>query len=276
MRGRAVSGDAGAGRAEGGDLACLVAPGLEKGAKLPTADARSLLMPPRETQPAQGEMTLIQFYQRAAQEIGSDAKEVLNFLVRGLIDRGWLPTVAGLVSQLSDELSEARVRSGLTTLERYRLVTRDLAGARFADILGSVSVGRTPHRAHLEGGVDIFVAGGLELLAVNPALTKGVDGFTTCGQCGADVHVVVAGEAVTETKPAGIAAFQASWDGQSELREVYERSPLFCSDACLEAWTAAHPDVDGLPMSGDLLLFVGMGMQQESGTARFRCLDLGH
>lgn len=233
-------------------------------------------MPPRETQPAQGEMTLIQFYKRAADEIGGDAKEVLNFLVRGLIERGWLPAVDGLVTQLSDEFSEARIRSGLATLERYRLVTRDLSGKRFTSILGSVSVQRTAHRAHLEGGVDVFVTGGMELLAVNPALTKGVDGFTTCGQCGAEVHVTVSGEAVTETKPAGIAGFQANWDGQSELAEVYERSPLFCSDGCLEAWTAAHPDVDGLPMSGDLLLFVGMGMQQESGSARFRALDLGH
>ncbi len=233
-------------------------------------------MPPLETQPAQGEMTLIRFYQRAAEELGGDAKEVLNYLVRALIERGWLPAVDALVSQLSDELSEARVRSGLATLERFRLVTRDLAGARFTGLLGSVSLARTPHRAHLEGGVDVFVTGGLELLAMNPALTKGVDGFTPCGQCGADIEVTVEGEAVTGTKPAGIAGFQASWDGQSPLHEVYERSPLFCSDACLEAWTAAHADVDGLPMSSDLLLFVGMGMQQESGHARFRCLDLGH
>ncbi len=227
------------------------------------------------TFPPQGETTLIAFYQRMAAEVGELGCDILNHLARSLIERGWLPTVSSTVEQLTDMADEAKVRAALDDLQARRLLTLSDDGARIAGLLGTLSVGRTRHRAHLSTGVDVFTFGGMDLLSVEPMLTKAVDAFTQCGQCDRELTLKIAGETIQDTEPAELAGFQASWDGQSPLSDVSEASPLFCSDACLEQWQAGHPEVEGLPLSADLLLFVGMSMATESGHARYELIKMG-
>ena len=79
----------------------------------------------------------------------------------------------------------------------------------------------------------------------------------------------MADNAVTALSPQGAAAFQANWDGRGSLQETYARSPLFCSNACMSAWSESQSDLDGLPIPSDLLLHVGAMFASESAGARF-------
>jgi hypothetical protein len=225
------------------------------------------------TFPAQGETTLVAFYAKMAADTDDAARTAMNFLVRSLIERGWLGGYDNTVSQLADEVPEHLVQFAVADLVHRRLLALDAAGQRFTSLLGSISLARTDHRGHLSSGVDVFTFGGMDLLALNPMLAKGVTATTKCGSCGAAIKLLVDDEQITDTEPNGIAGFQAAWDGVAPLEEVSANSPLFCSDACLEAFEAAHPALDGLPMSADLLLFVGMAMAHETGNARFKILS---
>ncbi len=84
------------------------------------------------------------------------------------------------------------------------------------------------------------------------------------------------GEAIVDISPSGVAGFQANWDGESPIGDVGQDSPLFCSDPCLSQWTERHPEIEGLPMSGDLLLHLGAMMGTESGGARFSMFGIEH
>lgn len=223
--------------------------------------------------PAAGEVTIISFWKGQAGELGSDARHVLNFLARALIERGWLPSLGGLMSQLEDDLPTERLAGAFRELRRRRLIRA--ADGRLTSLLGGLTMKPTPHRAHLATGVDVHTCGGMELLCVEPMLAKPVDAFTACGACGAELHVRIEDEQIVATNRAGFAGFQANWDGVSPLDEVAERSPLFCGDGCLGAWTSALPDIEGLPVVADLMLFVGMQMAKESGLARFEMIRHG-
>ena len=219
-----------------------------------------------------GELTVINFFRRMASEMDPVTRETLNYMARSLIERGWLVPVEQLVEQLSEDTAEGRVRAAIDELRRCRLVEMDPKNQRFTGFLGIESVARTPHRGHLQTGVNIFTHGGMDLLALNPTLLKPVDAFTMCGQCDAEITVHISDESIQSATPTGVAGFQANWDGHEPLRRVARRSPLFCSDQCLEAWTEAHSDIDGLPLSADLLLHVGMALCADSGSARFELI----
>lgn len=231
---------------------------------------------PLLTAEPQGEATLLAFYRLAAGRLGPVERTVLNSLARPLVERGWLPPLRSLLELLEHEAPQAELRKAVARLVHLRLIELDTGWTALVGLLGSISLAPTEHRAHLSSGVDVYTSGGMDLLAVNPMLTKDVDAFTACGQCSAPITLRVAGETITEASPSGIAGFQANWDGRSSIpSSVGARSPLFCSDRCLATWQEAHPEVEGLPMAADLLLFVGMGMAVELGNARFEMVRLG-
>ena len=210
-----------------------------------------------------------------AGELSDDSRLVLNHLMRGLAERGWLPSVADLVKGLDarGECVDA-ARAAIVDLTHRRLVDLSEDGTRFTGIMGSISVARTPHRGHLESSVDVYTVGGFDLLSLNAILARAVDAKTMCGECEASISLRMEDEAVTAISPNGVAGFQASWDGTAPLAEVSKSSPLFCSDVCLNAWVDAHQSVDGLPVAGDLLLHIGAMMAVESGNARFAMFGL--
>ena len=99
---------------------------------------------------------------------------------------------------------------------------------------------------------------------------------TGCGQCGVEVQLRVEDEQIVSAQPHGLAAFQADWDGQEPLADALGRSPLFCSDSCLDAWQTEHASVPGFPFAADTFLFIGMGMANALGSARFELVRGGH
>ena len=217
-----------------------------------------------------GEMTLIGFYTSLAATLEPNERLVLNHLMRGLSERGWLPSLSDLVTGLEarGESVEA-AHAAIDSLITKRLLTLDASQTRIDIILGTISASRTPHRAHLEGGVNVFTFGGFELFCLNSLFVRPVDCTSFCAQCNAALSFRMEDGAVVELAPNGAAAFLANWDGESALKALCERSPLFCSNACLSAWSEAHPEEDGLPISSDLLLHVGVMFASESGAARF-------
>ena len=220
-------------------------------------------------------MTLIHFYKAMASEMSVDEKVVLNHLMRGLSERGWLPSVSDLMTGLEarGESTEA-ARGALDALITRRLITLDESESAIACILGAITAKRTAHRGHLEGGVNVFTHGGFELLCLHTIFVRPIDGATTCPQCEAKITFRMSDGAISALSPNGAAAFQANWDGTSGLRELSEHSPLFCSNACMSTWSDARPELDGLPVSSDLLLHVGVMVAGESGASRFAMFGL--
>lgn len=225
-------------------------------------------------QPSEGEGTLIAFYQRMAEEIGDVGKEVLNHVAQALLERGWVPSVSALIEQLSEVRAEDQIRETIKDLSHRRLLGIDEEKNKVTSFLGSVSTSRTDHHIRLESGIDLYMLGGMELLVAGPMLGSNLTATTRCAQSGQTITLTIADDTIQDTEPSGIAGFQLNWDGKSDLTQVYTDSPLFFDDANLDAWLSAHPELDGLPMSGDLLLFVGMGMATESGNARYSLIGL--
>lgn len=226
--------------------------------------------------PAEGHKTLLRFWQRMAEELDGPSHRLLNTLTRALAERGWIPTVSEVVAKLVDEGEDAeRLVAALANLVRRRLVALDPDHKRVLSLFGTLSTRRTVHRGHLESGVDLYTFGGMELLSLSALVARAVDGFTHCGHCERAIAFHVRDAAVERIEPTGAAGFQADWDGEQPLREVARLSPLFCSDACLEAWSEEPGDLEGLPMPGILLLHVGMTMAYESGQARYRMIGVG-
>ena len=222
------------------------------------------------TVPPAGEMTLIGFFKQMAGELSADERLVLNHLMRGLSERGWLPSVADLITGLETRGESVQAaQEAIESLVFKRLLTLDTDGDRITAVLGTVSGTRTPHRGHLDGGVNVFSFGGFDLLALHSLLLRTVDGTSSCGHCGAPVSFKMDDGGIVELAPHGAAAFQANWDGSSPLAQVCECSPLFCSNTCLSDWSEANAEPDGLPISSDLLLHVGVMFASESGSARF-------
>lgn len=224
--------------------------------------------------PAEGDGTLISFFATMADEVGDGGREMLNHIAQALMERGWLPGVDALIEQLSEVRKESQTRAFLDDLVRRRLITLDETATKVVTFLGSVSVTRTPHKVRFEEGSEIYFLGGLDLLVAGPLFGSTVVATTCCPHSGEEIQLELSPDAISRTSPHGIAGFQVAWDGKSDLGEVFRQSHLFIDDAALDAWTAAHPDVEGLPLSADLLLFVGMGMAAESGNARYKLIGM--
>ncbi len=222
----------------------------------------------------QGDKTLLAFWKRMAAELPPTSRHVLNDYSRALAERGWVSPL-GSYLDLEVEHGERRedLEEAVRDLVRRRLLVLSDPGSTVRGLLGGLSTARTPHRAHLANGVDLFTLGGLELLSVGSLFDRAVDGTSPCGQCSAEVSLHVEGGAITRIAPNGAAGFLAEWDGRSDLASHYEASPLFCSDACLAAWGEAHGEPEGVPLAGDLLLFIGPMMATESGGARFEMIS---
>jgi len=221
----------------------------------------------------QGESTLIAFYKQQASGLDKVGRNMMNFLARSLMERGWLPSVSSVIEQMSEEFPAQLLPDVLNELKRQRMLKTDADGKRITEFLGSISLVRTPNRGELEPGSGnfLFTHGGLELLALGPIFGKDVECNTVCAQTGEDIHIVVKDEQIVEATT-GIAGFAANWDGKAPLSEVAKNSPLFINDAALDAWCSANSGIDGLPLSGDLLLWMGMGMMRESGDARHNAI----
>ena len=224
--------------------------------------------------PAEGEGTLISFYSQMASELNDGGREVLNHIAQALIERGWLPSVEALIDQLSEIRKEEQTREIFNDLVNRRLITLDESGEKVLTFLGSISTQTTPHHARLDSGSDLYFLGGLELLAAGPLFGLKVEATTVCAQTGEAISLTIEDDAIAAASPIGLAGFQASWDGKGALEEVYRNSGLFVNDEALDAWVSEHADTDGLPLSGDLLLFIGMGMALETGNARYQMIGL--
>ena len=222
-----------------------------------------------------GESTLIDFYSQQSTELDRVARNVLNFLARSLMERGWLPSVDNMIEQLSDEYPAQLLPDVLADLKRRRLLKTDFGGKRVTDFLGGISLTQTPHRAEIDPGSGnfLYTYGGLELLAIGPIFGKPVECMTKCGHTGKSITLTVRDEQIVDASPVGIAGFASNWDGKGPIASVAKNSPLFADDQALEAWTSENAHLDGLPLSADLLLFVGMGMMQASGDARHKCIS---
>ena len=216
------------------------------------------------------ELTLITFFKKMADTLDPAERLVLNHLMRALTERGWLPRVKDLITGLEarGEAGDA-VEVALGRLIHKRLVTLDPEGQEITTLVGGLSAARTPHRAHLDSGVNLFTHGGVELLALHNLLAQPVEGSTTCGHCSHPITFRMEAGALCSLTPNGAAAYQANWDGEGPIETVYTTSNLFCSDACMSTWSEAHSELEGLPIAGDLLLHVGVMMAGESGDARF-------
>ena len=212
-----------------------------------------------------GEMTLIGFFKQMANELSADERLVLNHLMRGLSERGWLPSLADLITAMETRGESVEATQGaIESLVFKRLITLDASREHITAVLGTVSGTRTHHRGHLDGGVNVFAFGGFELMSLHSLLLRTVDGSSPCGRCHTPVTFKMEGGTVVELQPNGAAAFQTNWEGTSPLAQVCETSPLFCSNSCLDQWSEEHPDLDGLPIPSDLLLHVGAMFGMES------------
>lgn len=220
--------------------------------------------------PPSGERTLIDFLERLEGELSEPARHLLNVLARSLAERGWLPAPQKVLTQLVEGGEDLQTLArGMADLLRYRLVELGPDRKAITGFLGAISIARTPHRAHLESGVNLFCYGGFELLGLSAALARPVDGFSACGRCDAPITFRVEDDTVVALTPSGVAAFHAEWDGSAPLKDVSVRSPLFCSDDCLNHWVEAHEDPPGMPVPADLLLLIGTGLATALGEARF-------
>lgn len=228
------------------------------------------------TFPAAGDNTLTRFLGAQAKELGTTHQEILNEVARAVSERGWVQPADGLVARLVDQAGIARdkLEAAMKDLVFRRLISLDASGQRIVGLLGSVSLDPTPHRAHLHTGIDVYVHGGMELLAVNSMFLRPVDVFTRCPVTGRELKLSIADEAVVRAEPSGISGFMAEWDGVEPLEQVAARSPLFADDAAMDRWVADHPGLAGTELPGDLLLWVGMEAAKSLGGLRFKLI--GH
>ena len=226
-------------------------------------------------EPDKGDGTLLAFYKRAGGELSERALDALNDLVRGLADRGWMSPVDVWIAQQVDEgENEEKLRAALQELQRWRML--EITDGTFTGLLGSLSVPRTAHRASLSEDVEVFCRGGVELLTLPAMLARDASVSTSCACCGASITVELTPEGIASSEPDSVAGYQAAWNGQDPLDDVYGRSPLFCSDACLERWESEQSGLEGLPLGADLMAFLGAPMALELGEARFQIIARHH
>jgi hypothetical protein len=228
------------------------------------------------TFPSAGQNTLALFLAAQSQALGDSHHEILNEIARATTERGWVPPPDALIAKLVDHggLARDKLADALADLVHRRLVTLADGGQAFTAFLGCVSLVPTPHRAHLANGIDLYVHGGLELLAVNSMLLRPVDAFTRCPVTGKELKLTIADEAISKAEPSGISGFMAEWDGFEPLADVAARSPLFADDEAMEKWVAENPAIKGTELPGDLLLWVGMEAAKQLGELRFKLI--GH
>lgn len=228
------------------------------------------------TVPSNGDKTLANFYEQVGKDLKDVHHELLNEIARAITERGWIQPVDAVVARVADQggFSVDKVKGAIVDLSHRRLLTIDETGQKFVGFLGSISFVPTPHRAHLESGVDVYTYGGMELLAVNSTLLKPVDCFTKCPISGKEIRLRVDKETIVDTNIGGISGFLAEWDGQTPLASQAANSPLFASDEEMETWGKQNPSVKGTELPGDLLLWVGMQAAQRLGALRFKLI--GH
>jgi hypothetical protein len=225
------------------------------------------------TFPSAGDKTLAQFLTAQSAELDDAHREVLNEIGRAVAERGWVQARSGMVAKLVDQgLNHDKVTVALDDLIRRRLITFDDGGQRITGFLGNISLGQTQHRAHLQGGIDVYVHGGMELLTLNSTLLKPLDAFTRCPVTDTPLKLTIADEAIVDASPSGISGFMAEWDGVASLAAVAARSPLFADDTAMEKWVSQNPDVKGTELPGDLLLWVGMEAAKQLGGLRFKLI----
>lgn len=227
------------------------------------------------TFPAQGEQTQVAFYQQMASDLGDAHRELLDEVRRALSERGWVQPIDQIVDKLADHVDRAALSAAVDDLVHRRLITLDRPSNTVTGAFGCLSTARTDHRAHLATGVDVFTYGGFDLLSLRDTLGKDLDAFTVCPQTGEALELTIAGDQIVASSVNGIAGFLATWDGQRPLADLARDSPLFASDDALEAWQAARPDLDGMALPADLLLWVGMSGAQALGAARFKLFGRG-
>lgn len=225
--------------------------------------------------PAQGEKTQVTFYTQMASELTDAHREVLDELRRALSERGWVQPIGQLLDKLAEHGDRAALSAALDDLAHRRLVNLDRGAGTVTGAFGCLATARTDHRAHLATGVDVFTFGGFDLLSLRDTLGKDLDAFTVCPETGQAIELTLAGGEIVASNLSGIAGFFATWDGRRPLADVARDSPLFASDEALEAWQAARPDLDGMALPADLLLWVGLSGAQALGAARSKLFGHG-
>ena len=230
---------------------------------------------PLITVPSQGAHTLLRFYEQLVRELKDIHHEVLNELARAITERGWVQPLEAVVQRIveSNSSNADKVRAAVADLVRDRMIDLDETGERFTGFLGGVAFQATPHRAHLESGVDVYTHGGMELLAVGATLLKNVDVFTRCPVTGQELQLTIVKDEIVASNIVGIAGYLAEWDGAAPLSVLAANSPLFASDEALESWESKRPGSRGTALPS-YLLPVAMQEQTKLGALRFKLI--GH
>lgn len=218
--------------------------------------------------PSEGQHTLLRYYRGLPAEVSPLDRRVLNLLLRALTDRGWMPPFDGLMTQMEGEATEEALRASVARCVHLRMIQREDEAAAFTGLLGGLSGLRTPHRALLATGVDVYTHGAMELLCLQALTTYESRCATACGACEAPIRFLLNGDGVHGLSPPGLAGFQASWDGAAPLEEVHRNSPVLCSDGCLDTWQDTNPSVDGLPLSSQVFASLAVEIVSHSGDLR--------
>ena len=222
------------------------------------------------TVPSQGALTIIRFFEQMAKELKEVHYEILNELARAITERGWILPIDAVVQRIAENssVSADKVTAGIAELARRRLVDLDETGQRFSGFLGGISFQPTPHRAHLETGVDVYTHGAMELLTVSATLLKRVDAFTRCPVTNKDIQLAIANDQITSSNLEGVAGYLAEWDGAAPLALVAANSPLLASDEALESWETKRPGARGMAFPS-FLMPVAMQEAAKLGSLRF-------
>ena len=225
--------------------------------------------------PDHGPTTSLRFVEALEGALSANARQLLNQLMRAVTERGWLPSVDSFCARLvEDGDTLGALEQAMTELRHYRLLVLSSDETRFQSILGGLSLSRTPHRIHLENGAELFATGGMELLGAGTLVGQPVSVSSRCATCGAPVSFEAQVEGLSDVSPAGIAGYQATWRASESLESCAARSPLYCSDTCLDA-AGVNEDL-GLPLSSGLLLPIGVPAVQDLSRRRFELFAFHH
>lgn len=159
--------------------------------------------------------------------------------------------------------------------ERFSLRTLSEADAMVAALERAGSIHRNPgdgaithaypfsneptaHRVRLADGPEVFAMCAIDALGMPFMLRKDADVLSTCVGCGAEVRVNVRDGHVTAHTPPDVAVWLGEMsEGCVAATDLCPDLNFFCSPACIDAWTSAHPEKHGQRLNLDEALTRG-------------------
>ena len=100
----------------------------------------------------------------------------------------------------------------------------------------------TAHRVRLAGGTEVYAMCAIDALGMPLMLRKDADIVSTCAGCGGEVRVEVRGGHATAYAPWDVTVWLGEMsEGCVAATDLCPDLNFFCSPACVDAWTLAHP-----------------------------------